>query len=112
MSISFINTGKFDSQWESLGLGDEELMALQQELAADPFAGDVMKGTNGLRKVRFALPGAGKSGGARVAYAVFPGVGIVLLALVFAKNQKANLSDADKEYCKQQIERIKTIFGE
>lgn len=77
--LTFINTAVFDQQWAALGLGDEDLSRLQQALIEDPEAGNVVSGTGGLRKVRFAPPGSGKSGGVRVGYGYFPGHGIVLL---------------------------------
>ena len=51
-----------------------------------------------MRKVRFAPPSwnTGKSGAARVCYAVFASIGTVYLLTLFAKSEKANLSDADK----------------
>ena len=49
---------------------DEELRALQRFLLATPNAGDVIRGTHGLRKLRWAASGRGKRGGARVIYFV------------------------------------------
>jgi mRNA-degrading endonuclease RelE of RelBE toxin-antitoxin system len=49
-------------------LSDEEYSALQQFLAVQPDAGDMISGTGGLRKVRWSTPGRGKRGGARVIY--------------------------------------------
>jgi hypothetical protein len=62
---------------------------------------------------RFASPkkGSGKSGGARVCYAYFPGFGIILLACVFAKNAKANLSARDKKYFAELIATIQRRFS-
>ena len=57
---SFLHTRKFDADWEELGLDDEDMARLQNVLVADPEAGDVIAGTGGLRKVRFARPGEGK----------------------------------------------------
>ena len=50
---------------------EESLRALQEELAANPDAGDPIRGMAGLRKIRMALPGRGKRGGARVLYLLF-----------------------------------------
>jgi len=46
---------------------------LADRLAGDPLAGDVMPGLGGVRKMRFAPKGRGKSGGFRVVYYVFEG---------------------------------------
>jgi hypothetical protein len=45
---------------------DEVRSAFVNWIAANPMAGDVIVGSGGLRKVRWAVPGSGKSGGARV----------------------------------------------
>jgi hypothetical protein len=64
--LSFLHTKKFDADWADLGLSDGDLARLQNALIADPTAGDVIAGTGGLRKSRFARAGEGKSGSLRV----------------------------------------------
>jgi hypothetical protein len=70
-------------------------------IAADPESGDVMPGTGGYRKLRFARPGMGKRGGARVIYLYggeeFP----IFLITVYAKSVKGNLSQAERNALKK-----------
>ncbi len=77
-------------------------------VAADPECGDLIRGTGGFRKVRVARGGMGKSGGARVVYIwrneKFP----VFLITVFPKNQKQDLSMAERNQLRK---RADTIFG-
>jgi hypothetical protein len=61
----FIETTVFTRQVREL-LSDDEYARLQLALAENPFAGDVIADTGGLRKVRVAVSGRGKRGGARV----------------------------------------------
>jgi hypothetical protein len=61
----FIETSVFTRQVLEL-MTDEEYADFQSELAANPLAGDVIKDTGGLRKVRVVAKGRGKRGGARV----------------------------------------------
>jgi mRNA-degrading endonuclease RelE of RelBE toxin-antitoxin system len=49
-------------------LTDEEYRGLQNELVEDPQRGDPIKGGGGIRKLRHAVQGRGKSGGVRVIY--------------------------------------------
>jgi hypothetical protein len=49
-------------------MDDDAYASLQDALAVNPELGDVIQGTNGLRKVRWAIPGRGKRGGMRVIY--------------------------------------------
>jgi hypothetical protein len=66
----------FISKWQrpKMRLRDEDLQALEIALMEDPEAGDVMRGTGGLRKIRFAPPSwsMGKSGALRVCYVTSP----------------------------------------
>lgn len=49
-------------------LNDDEYRTLQTYLLVKPDAGDLVKGSGGVRKVRWASEGRGKSGGVRVIY--------------------------------------------
>ena len=71
-----------------------------------PDAPPVMRGTGGLRKVRFApvSSAAGKSGGCRVCYAYFPEFGLVYLCAVFPKSARANLTPAESEAFRKVLE--------
>lgn len=75
-------------------------------VAANPECGDVIPGTGGFRKVRMARQGKGKSGGARVIYIFrnerFP----VFLITVFAKNQKANLTAAERNALAKRADQL------
>lgn len=65
-------------------------------LAADPACGVIIPGSGGIRKVRFGFGARGKSGGARIIY-LFSGASLpVFILAVFAKNEKANLSPAER----------------
>lgn len=57
----FILLPEFEKQWNIMGLGDDELKALQEELTINPLKGDVMQGTGGLRKIRISLDNRGKA---------------------------------------------------
>ena len=73
-------------------LGREDRAALISMLAADPLCGDLVPGLGGIRKVRFAPAGRGKSGGFRVIH-YYAGSGLPVLALlIYAKNEQDNFS--------------------
>lgn len=107
MVRTFYEMKHFTKKWQNLGFTDDELSQLQQVLLEDPKAGDVMKGTGGLRKVRFAFPGSGKSGSVRVCYIDIEGVLEIHLIDVFAKNEKENLSKAERNAIRIVVEQIK-----
>jgi hypothetical protein len=63
----FIETSVFTKEIRRL-LSDADYKELQIALMLRPYAGDLIRGSNGLRKVRWNLPGEGKRGGIRVIY--------------------------------------------
>lgn len=65
-------------------------------LAARPKAGDLMQGTGGVRKLRWARGGRGKSAGVRVIYYYHSEALPLYLLTVFGKSEKANLSKAER----------------
>lgn len=65
-------------------------------LAAHPKAGDLIEGTGGVRKLRWARAGMGKSGGVRVIYYVHSEAMPLYLLTLFAKNERANLTKAER----------------
>lgn len=108
MRFSLIQLRAFQSKWRGTRLTDEDLQALEQLILSHPDAGQVMRGTGGLRKVRFAPRSShrGKSGAFRVCYAVFPEHGRVYLVTLFAKSEQANLTAAERTDVKAMLERI------
>jgi hypothetical protein len=77
-------------------MSEDERRDLVDFLAAAPAAGDLMESTGGARKLRWARPGAGKSGGLRVV-TFYGGVALPVFVLtVFAKNEKANITKAER----------------
>ena len=104
MKRSFVELPIFKSRWEALGLNEEDLLRLQIELLADPKAGDVMQGTGGVRKMRFAFEHRGKSGGVRVIYVDFEVYEKIYLLTAYTKNEKDDLTKKERSEIKQLIE--------
>lgn len=107
MTREFVHTKEFDDRWRSLSLTDDDLSALQIYLCENPGAGVVMQGTGGIRKVRWALPGKGKSGGIRVVYLDIVLAEKIYLLSLFAKNEKENLTKEERNEFKSLVEIIK-----
>ena len=105
--LTFIEAPEFTADWRGAGFGDDELRALQNALMANPDAGSTMANTGGLRKVRFAPKGKGKSGASRVCYVHVPKRQEVALLIVFGKGEKSNLTRAECNAIRPVVERIK-----
>lgn len=89
-----IETPTFQKQADRLW-NEEERLEFVAWIAANPDTGDVIPGADGARKVRWALSGQGKRGGARVIYFNLTEREIVLLVAVYAKNERENMTPAD-----------------
>jgi hypothetical protein len=107
MKREFVMTEWFDLSWKDLSLGDGELRSLQGELLREPAIGAVMQGTGGFRKMRSGIDGHGKSGGIRVVYLDIPTHETLYLMLVYPKNEKDNLTPAERNELKAIAANIK-----
>lgn len=103
MTRTFIELPWFMTKWKSLGMDDADLRRLQSELLSDPKVGAVMRGTGGVRKMRFAFKYQGKSGSIRVIYVDFEVYEKIYLLTAYTKNEKDNLSQKERNEIKEMI---------
>ena len=75
-----------------MNLNDGDLVELQAQIMSNPQAGDIMIGTGGARKIRFALPQKGKSGGVRIIYVDIVHKKHTHLLLCYPKRKQENLT--------------------
>jgi hypothetical protein len=110
--MTLIQLRSFETHWRRERLSDEDLQVLESEILENPNGGDVMKGTGGLRKMRFAprSRGKGKSGAFRVCYANFPEHARVYLVILFPKNVQSNLTAAQRAAISDVLHRISTAL--
>lgn len=106
MRRTFVMTREFDKNWADMGLTDRELRSLQEELILNPEKGDLIQGTGGLRKLRIAFEGRGKSGSGRVCYVDFAVYEKIYLITAYPKNEKENLSKAERNAIAKLIDRL------
>jgi hypothetical protein len=111
MERTFIHLKIFDKNWSRLGLTDADLQDLQKAISENPEAGDLIKGTGGLRKLRYALPDRGKSGGVRVLYVDYAFYEKAALINVFSKSRKADITDAERQTLKKLISVLEKELG-
>ena len=84
-------------------LNEEERSELVVFVGANPDVGDVIPETGGVRKLRWSARGKGKRGGVRVIYYFHNEAFPLLLLTVYAKNQKANLTKAERNDLKKLV---------
>ena len=87
-------------------LTDDEYRAFQMYLAASPDAGDVVRGSGGVRKVRWNRRGSGKSGGVRVLYFVRTREGEIWLLVIYAKSAMDSIPGHLLKAIKEEMEHV------
>ena len=89
--LEFIESSMF-SAYVADYLTEEEYAALQEHLCEAPESGVLVRGSGGVRKMRWARAGGGKSGGVRVCYYVRTRKGQILLLVIYAKSIRDSIS--------------------
>ena len=84
---------------------DDSYAELQAELIANPEKGAVIRGSGGVRKIRWAAEGRGKSGGFRVIYFVRNVHGIIWMLTIYPKNVRDSLAGHMLKKIREEIER-------
>jgi hypothetical protein len=98
--VTVVETPQFIAQADKL-LTTAERDELISYLAANPMAGDLVPGAGGIRKLRWALAGRGKRGGARVIH-FFHNLELPVFALtMFAKNERVDISQQERNEFRQ-----------
>lgn len=83
---------------------------LQDDLAENPDAGAILRGGQGIRKIRRRMEGTGKSGGVRVIYFWQVQRDIIIMLDIYGKGEKDSLSDRElKELVSLKNEVLKTL---
>jgi hypothetical protein len=82
-------------------MDEAERSSLVLFLAFNPESGDLISGTGGVRKLRWALEGRGKRGGARVIYYFHSERMPLFVITAYAKNVRDDISDADRNDMKR-----------
>ncbi len=93
--LTIVELPEYQRRVSSLLTTDENIAVINY-LAGKPDAGVVMQGTGGIRKLRWAAQGKGKSGGVRVIYYYHNTNLPLFLLTVFGKGEKANISKAER----------------
>jgi len=104
MKATFVELPAFESNRASY-LDDDAFRALQMELMANPKAGDVIEGTGGLRKMRFADKGRGKGkrSGLRVIYYRWDEGLQFWLFTLYDKDELSDLTAAQRRSLKDMV---------
>ena len=111
--IHFVESPGFTKRIDKLA-STEVLFALQNDLVNDPELGDLMTGCGGARKARVAdkASARGKSGAFRYVYVYIRIAGTIYLIHFFGKNEKSNLSKAERNELAKLVRKLKRVYEE
>ena len=98
----FVETPIFTKRIQEY-LTDEDYSCLQRMLAENPAAGAIIKGSGGLRKIRWAGSGRGKRGGLRVIYYWWVPNDRITLLLAYPKNEQDDLTAKQLKLLKNEL---------
>lgn len=111
MKIKIIETRKFSKSIDDLQkkrqLLEEDYAEFKDDLATTPDKGDVVPGTSGVRKIRMGSASKGKRGGFRVCYYYLTVDEEIYLLVIYAKNEKENLTMDEKRDLKEFVGLLK-----
>jgi hypothetical protein len=93
--VKFVETSVFTRQITNLS-SDDDYRLLQESLLRRPAHGDLIKGTGGLRKLRWGDEGRGKRGGLRVIYFWHVERELFLMLYVYSKSEQKDLTAVQK----------------
>jgi mRNA-degrading endonuclease RelE of RelBE toxin-antitoxin system len=100
--VVFVETPVFYRRVQQF-LSDDEYAEMQSFLAVRPEAGSIIKGSGGLRKMRWAGSGRGKRGGLRIIYYWWVAKDRISLLLVYPKNEMDDLTADQVRQLKSQL---------
>ena len=86
-------------------LDDDQYRTLQLALALRPEQGVVIRGSGGLRKLRWSVPGRGKRGGARIIYYWHQSSQTFYMLFVYTKQQQGDLTPAQAKQLGQLVRK-------
>ena len=101
--FSFIETKLFTRLVQQY-LTDDEYRKLQVLLMEQPEAGEVVRSSGGVRKLRWRAPGRGKRGGYRVVYLPKVQEGVIWMLTLYPKNVKDSISAHVLRQIRREIE--------
>ena len=92
-------------------LKPDEAAELETFIAANPKAGDVIPGTGGIRKLRWAASGKGKRGGARIISYYYSLAMPLFLLTAYTKGTKIDLTAGEKKQMRKLVTDLKDQYG-
>lgn len=108
--ISIVEVPLFVRRVEE-AMTSDELAAFKDFIARNPRAGDMIRGTGGLRKIRWQSQGSGKSGGARIIYYFYCDDVPLFLITAYRKSDKGRLTKEERNELQGLGKQLAEYYG-
>ena len=105
MLITIVELPEYIKRTEKI-LSKDERDELLYYLSSNPKSGTLIQATGGVRKLRWASKGKGKSGGSRVIYFFYNETIPLFLLTIFSKNEKINLSKTERNELSKLVKEL------
>jgi hypothetical protein len=105
----FIETSRFTELLDNY-LNDDEYRELQNYLLENPNAGVIIRNSGGIRKLRWAARGKGKSGGVRIIYYWAPIPDHIYFLTLYSKGEQENIDAATLKRIAKLLEKLLETF--
>jgi mRNA-degrading endonuclease RelE of RelBE toxin-antitoxin system len=102
--MKIIETPIFTKRLKNIVDDDDEYRQLQNILILNPESGKIIKGSGGLRKIRWSGSGRGKRGGSRIIYYWLKDEEIIFMLFIYLKNESEDLTQAQIKILKSIVE--------
>lgn len=109
MLITIVELHEYIKRAEKI-LSKDERDELLFYLSSNPKAGTLMQGTGGVRKLRLASKGKGKSGGSRVIYFFYNDTIPLFLLTIFGKSEKTNINKTERNQLAKLVKELLTNY--
>ena len=103
-NMKIIETPIFTKRLKNIVDDDDEYRQIQNILILNPESGKIIKGSGGLRKIRWSGSGRGKRGGSRIIYYWLKDEEIIFMLLIYLKNESEDLTQAQIKILKSIVE--------
>lgn len=104
--MQIVRTKRFSKDLKKLKASQEDIAAMEQAIANDPFVGDVIPGLEGIRKMRFGMAGKGKRGGGRAIYYLLVAENVAIMIFAYSKAVQEDLTPEQKKAAKALIKEM------
>lgn len=95
--MEIVRTARYEKDLKRLKASPRDVVALEQAIADNPQAGDVIPGLGGIRKLRFAIGSKGKRGGGRAIYFLMIADDLAVMLFAYAKSEKEDMTRDEKK---------------